>query len=141
MTKSVKTDVLRVTLGNFILGAVMLLVFAVADYFYKDGTFFPGAIWGALLGCIYVSLSFLWLAFSVSKNVEKDPENAKKRVSATYTYRLLIMAAVVIIAIKVPVFNWVATIIPLFYQRIVITVVGKMRIKEDNKKEVIVNEP
>lgn len=141
MTKSVKTDVLRVTLGNFILGAVMLIIFAVADYFYKEGTFFPGAIWGALLGCGYVSLSFLWLAFSVSKNVEKDPENAKKRVSATYTYRLLVMAAVIILAVKVPVFNWVATIIPLFYQRIVITVVGKMRVKEDNKKEVIDNEP
>ncbi len=141
MTKSVKTDVLRVTLGNFILGAVMLIVFAVADYFYKEGTFFPGAVWGALLGCGYVSLSFLWLAFSVSKNVEKDPENAKRRVSATYTYRLLFMAAVIIIAIKVPVFNWVATIIPILLQRIIITIVGKMRINEDNKKEVNSNEP
>ncbi|MBQ8002668.1 MAG: ATP synthase subunit I [Clostridia bacterium] len=133
MTKNVKTDVLRVAAGNFILGAVMVLIFALAGYFSIE------VIWGALLGCSFVSLSFLWLAMSVSKNVEKDPENARKRVSATYTYRLLAMALVVVLAIKLPVFNWVAAIIPLFYQRIVITVVGKMRIKEDSEKEVAEN--
>lgn len=136
MTKSVKTDVLRVTLGNFILGAVMIVIFAVVDYFYKKGTFFPGAIWGALLGCSFVSLSFLWLAFSVSKNIEKDPENAQKRVSATYTYRLIATGAMVLIAIKVPIFNPVAAVIPIFYQRFVIMLVGHIRSKED-KKEVI----
>ncbi len=131
MTKSVKTDVLRVTLGNFLLGAIMLVVFV-----FIDTKYFPEAVWGALLGCSYASLSFLWLAFSVSKNVEKDPDNAKKRVAATYTYRLLAMALVVIVAIKSPVFNWVAAVIPLFYQRFVITFVGGLRSKEDAKKEV-----
>lgn len=133
MTKNVKTDVLRVCAGNFILGAVMVLIFAII------GQFSLGVILGAVLGNSFVSLSFLWLAISVSKNVEKDPENARRRVSATYTYRLLAMAAIVVIAIKAPIFNWVATIIPLFYQRIVITVVGKMRAKEDNEKEVAKN--
>ena len=111
----------------------MVIVFAII------GQFSLGVIWGALLGCSFVSLSFLWLAVSVSKNVEKDPENARKRVSATYTYRLLAMAVMVVVAIKLPVFNWVAAILPLFYQRIVITVVGKIRSKEDSKKEVAEN--
>ncbi len=133
MTRSVKTDVLRVCAGNFILGAVMVLIFAVI------GRFSLSVIWGALLGNAFVSLSFFWLAVSVSKNVEKDPENARKRVSATYTYRLLAMAAMVIVAIKLPMFNWVAAVVPLFYQRLVITVVGKLRIKEDSKKEVAEN--
>lgn len=131
MTKSVKTDVLRVAVGNFILGALMLVVFAIVDTKY-----FPEALWGALLGCSYTSLSFLWLAFSVSKNVEKDPENAKKRVAATYTYRLLAMAAVIIVSIKVEAFNWIATVVPILCQRIIIEVVGAMRSKEDAKKEV-----
>lgn len=131
MTQSVKTDVKRVTIGNFILGALMLVVFALVDTKY-----FPGAIWGALLGCSYVSLSFLWLAISVSRNVEKDPDNAKKRVAATYTYRLLAMAAVIILSIKVDCFNWVATIIPILCQRIVVEIVGAMRSKENEKKEV-----
>ena len=141
MTKSVKTDVLRVTFGNFLLGAIMVGIFALVGFFSSGYTFSVDVIFGALLGCSFVSFSFLWLAISVSKNVEKDPENAKKRVSATYTYRLILMAAVIILAIKAPVFNWVATVIPIFYQRLVITVVGKIRIKEDSKKEVTCNEP
>ena len=128
MTKNVKTDVLRVTAGNFILGAVMVLIFLLA------GQFSLSVLWGALLGNAFVSLSFLWLAVSVSKNVEKDPKNAQQRVSATYTYRLLAAAAVILIAVKFDMFNWVSTVIPLFYQRLVVMVAGKIRAKEDNRE-------
>lgn len=128
MTKNVKTDVLRVTAGNFILGAVMVLIFLLA------GQFSLSVLWGALLGNAFVSLSFLWLAVSVSKNVERDPKNAQQRVSATYTYRLLAAAAVILIAVKFDMFNWVSTVIPLFYQRLVVMVAGKMRAKEDNRE-------
>ncbi|MBQ6795971.1 MAG: ATP synthase subunit I [Clostridia bacterium] len=128
MTKNVKTDVLRVTAGNFILGAVMVLIFALT------GQFSLSVLWGAILGNSFVSLSFLWLAVSVSKNVEKDPKNAQQRVSATYTYRLLAAAAVILIAVKFDMFNWVSTVIPLFYQRIVVMVAGKMRAREDNRE-------
>lgn len=130
MTKNVKTDVKRVAIGNFILGAVMVLIFALVGYFSIE------VVWGALLGCAYVSLSFLWLAISVSKNIEKDPKNAQQRVSATYTFRLICAAAVIILAIKAPVFNAVAAIIPLFYQRFVVMFVGKMRANADNKEVV-----
>ncbi len=129
MTKEIKTDILRVCAGNFILGAVMVLVFLLVGHFsYK-------VILGALLGCSYISLSFCWLAASVTKNIEKDPDNAQKRVSATYTYRLLLAAAMIILAIKAPVFNWVAACIPLFYSRIVIMAVGRRRTKEVKKSE------
>lgn len=134
MTKNVKTDVLRVTLGNFALGIVMVLIFALFGYFSLE------VISGALLGCSFVSLSFLWLAISVSKNVEKDPKNAQARVSATYTFRLLAAAAMIIIAIKLPVFNWLSAIIPLFYQRFVVMAVGHMRSKKTENKEVIQSE-
>lgn len=131
MSKSVKTDVLRVALGNFILAAVEVALFALFGFFSLE------VIFGALLGAAFVSLSFLWLAFSVSKNVEKDPENARKRVSASYTYRLLAACIMIIVAVKAPLFNPLAAIIPLLYQRIVVTVVGNMRCKEDGKKEVV----
>lgn len=130
MTKNVKIDVLRVACGNFILGAVMVLIFALVGYFSLE------VIWGALLGCSFVSLSFLSLAISVSRNVEKDPKNAQQRVSATYTFRLLCAAAMIIIAIKVPAFNAVAAIIPLFYQRFVVMFVGRLRSKEDGSEVI-----
>ena len=55
-------------------------------------------------------------------------------MSATYTYRLLAAAAVILIAVKFDMFNWVSTVIPLFYQRIVVMVAGKMRAREDNRE-------
>ncbi len=131
MSNNIKTDVLRVALGNFILAAVEVALFALFGFFSLE------VLLGALLGAAFVSLSFLWLAFSVSKNVEKDPENARKRVSASYTYRLLAACIMIIVAVKAPLFNPLAAIIPLLYQRIVVTVVGNMRCKEDGKKEVV----
>ncbi len=118
MTKKTLTEVLWVTAGNFILGAVMVLIFALLGFFSIE------VIWGALLGNAFVSLSFLWLAFTVEKAVEKDPQNAKARVSATYTLRLLAAGAMAFAAIKLGCFNSAAAIIPLFYQRIVIMTVG-----------------
>ena len=118
MTKRTITEVLKVAAGNFILGAVMVLVFILIGKFSLE------VIWGALLGNTFVSLSFLWLGFSVERNVQKDPKNAKARVSTTYTLRLLAAAAMVFIAIKVNIFNAAAAIIPLFYQRFVIMAVG-----------------
>lgn len=130
MTKKTWTDVLRVTTGNFILGTVMVLIFALAGYFSLP------VVLGALLGCSFVSLNFLFLAYTVAKNVEKDPENAQKKVSATYTLRLILVGAMVIVAIKFDIFNWLAAIIPLFYQRFVIMFVGRMRANADSKVEV-----
>ncbi|MBR5535607.1 MAG: hypothetical protein IKU60_03055, partial [Clostridia bacterium] len=65
---------------------------------------------------------------------------AQARVSATYTFRLLAAAAMIIVAIKLPFFNWVAAVIPLFYQRFVIMLAGKLRSKENIKEEVIDSE-
>lgn len=130
MIKSVKTDVLRVGLGNFLSGAVMVLIFAVLGYFS------PQVVYGAVLGSAFVTLSFLWLAVSVSKNVERDPKNAQARVSATYTLRLLCAAGMVILAIKSPLFNWAAAVIPLFYQRFVIMIVGHIRSRKNKTSEV-----
>ena len=129
MTKSVRTDVVRVTLGNFLFGAIMVLIFFLVGHFSMP------VIWGALLGNAFISLSFLWLAMSVSKNLEKDPKNAQARVSATYTFRLIAAAIMIIVAIKLPLFNWVAAVIPLFYQRIVIMIAGHIRSKEVNENE------
>ena len=128
MTKRTISEVLKVAAGNFILGAVMVLVFIII------GKFNLSVLWGALLGNAFVSLSFLWLGFSVERNVQKDPKNAQTRVSATYTLRLLAAAAMVFIAIKVNIFNPVAAIIPLFYQRFVIMFIGfRLNKKSDGK--------
>jgi uncharacterized membrane protein len=128
MTKNTLREVARVTAGNFLLGFVMVIIFALI------GKFSLSVVLGALLGNAFVSLSFLWLGFSVEKNVAKDPKNAQARVSATYTLRLLAAAAMIFISIKLPCFNCAAAIIPLFYQRFVIMAVGFISNKKKASK-------
>lgn len=130
MTKKTLIEVCRVAAADFILGAVMVAVFALVGHFSAE------VVWGALLGNAFVALSFLWLGFSVERSVRKDPKNAQARVSATYTLRLLAAAGMIFIAIKLPCFNWGAAVIPLFYQRFVIMAVGFI----SNKKEKTASE-
>lgn len=126
MTKKVKTDVLHVAICDFALGGIMVLIFALAGHFSLD------VVWGALYGCAFVSLSFLQLAISVSKNIKKDPKNAQARVSATYTFRLLCVAAMIIVAVKVPFINWVSACVPLIYNQTVIMAVGYFSARKES---------
>jgi len=118
MTKKTLVEVLMVTVCNFIMGIVMVLVFAVLGYFSLP------VLWGALLGNAFVSVSFLCLGYAVERAVAKNPSNAQARIGATYTLRLLAAAAMIIFAIKSPFINVIAAVLPLFYQRISILAVG-----------------
>ncbi len=130
VTKNVKTDAVRVSLGNFLLGAVMVLIFALSGKISMD------VIWGTLLGCSFVSLSFWWLSYALCRYTAHNPKTAENKVASTYTIRLLLTAAVVILAIRLPFINTLAAIVPLFYQRLVIIAVSRMRSRAD-KKEVV----
>ena len=51
-------------------------------------------------------------------------------MSGTYTLRLLLTAAMVIAAFKIPQINWLAAVIPLLFPRLIIMVLnlkGKIR--------------
>ena len=113
-------------------------------------------ILGALLGCAAAIGNFFWMALSVQKAAEKmngvsvppaeenDDEadqtdkplspqalNAKKGMQVSYTLRMILMVCVALLAVKLPVFSPLAAIIPLFFPRIVIFVLGFMMRKED----------
>ncbi|MBQ4137513.1 MAG: ATP synthase subunit I [Clostridia bacterium] len=99
MTKEVWSNIFKVSLGVLLLNAVVTAVIAFTPYF--DYTI----VTGALLGTLGASLSFTFLGYVVSKAVEKDEKNAQHYVQASYTARLVFMAIVIIIGIKLPYFN------------------------------------
>lgn len=107
-----------VTVGIFALSAVVVIIVAFTPYY--DHT----VALGALLGALGASLNFLFLGFVVSKAVEKDESKAGSYAQATYTVRLLFMAAVIIIGIKLPYFNGYATALPFLLIRPVIMLVN-----------------
>ena len=102
-------------IGVLIMTAIMVAVFALIGKFsYK-------VITGAVLGATVTIINHLFLTYSVVRIVEKeDAGNGKSFMKLSYLIRLAIIAVTIIVAIKVPVFNYIAVAIPFLFPRIVI---------------------
>lgn len=115
MSKALKKEAITMTVGMVVLCAIMLAVFAVLGYYDSR------ALLGALLGGTYAVINFILLGITVQLSTKKKSAKAAQSfMGASYTLRLVLTAAVVIIGIKVDIFNYVAVFIPLFFPRIVI---------------------
>ena len=113
--QAVKTETKHIATGVTAMTAVMVVVFAVI------GRFDYTVLLGALLGGGFAVLNFFLMAMAVQRSVSQgDPARARKITQSSYTKRLLLLAAVLVVGIKVPYFHWVATIIPPFFPRITI---------------------
>ena len=118
MTSELKKSTLKVILFLFAASVISVAVMAFFEFF--DYT----VITGVLLGFAGAALNFLFLAIAVSKSVEKDEKGAKNFVQATYTGRLLFMALIIVLGIKLPYFNGYTTVIPFVLVRPVIMLIG-----------------
>lgn len=119
MTKnnSVYKEALKVSITVFIFGVIEFVLFTIFMSLRAD------ILLGVLYGCAFVCLNFFYLSRCVKKAAEKSPNAAKAYMASTYTVRMLFTAAAVIIAVNVPQIHFWAAIIPLFFQRIAVTIV------------------
>ena len=137
---TVRKETLRIAKGTAILSVIMVLVFALLKKF--DYT----VLLGALLGTCTAVLNFFLLGLSVQKaadmmkGVEMPPEpeedengeqppappppaevtQAKQRMQLSYTGRMIMQGAVGILALSLPCFHAVATVLPLLFPRLMI---------------------
>ena len=115
----IQKETLRIALGVG-LGTVAMLV-----VFFLLGKFDVTVLWGAILGGGFAVLNFFLLGLSVQYTTSQ--ENTKKAQSfmqMSYSFRLLLSAAVILIGILFPCFHWVAVVIPLIFPRLVILILG-----------------
>lgn len=113
--KNLLKEVKKMAIGVFLLSLIMVGIFAICGFFKIQ------VVLGALLGASVCVLNYLILAYCVGQSVEKGEKGARNYISGTYTLRMLIIAAAIIVAIKMPqYFNYVATAIPFLFPRIVI---------------------
>lgn len=117
-SNDMRANIIKVSMGVLILTALMLVIFAVIKKF--DIT----VLWGALLGCGFTILSFLMLSVSVQMSVDRSKNGAQGLMGISYTVRLMLTATMVILAIKLPVFNYIAAVIPLIFPRLVIMILN-----------------
>ena len=108
-------DILPVMLGELLLTGIMLGVYALI------GRFSVKVLWSALLGAGVVLLNFSVMIFALLKAEKRgSPEKGQLYVRATYALRLLLLAAVLILALKSKVFDPLATALPLCFQPIAV---------------------
>ena len=84
---------------------------------------------GTLYGCVFVSLNFFYLAYSVKKSSAKEESKAKAHMSFTYMVRMLLTGVMVIIAAKVKWIHIWAAIIPLLFQRIAVPITASISLR------------
>lgn len=97
-----------------------------------------------LLGGACAIVCFLLLGLTVQHIVEEgaaDQKRGKKRMRVSYLLRLLLMAAVFIVAVEAPVFNWVAAAVMLLAPRAVVMIVPAIehfkKKKQDKTQETL----
>ncbi len=108
-------DVFPVMLGELLLTGLMLAVYALI------GKFSLKVLWSAALGAGAVLLNFTVMILALLQAEKRgSPEKGQLYVRATYALRLVLLAAVLILALKSKVFDPLATALPLCFQPIAV---------------------
>ena len=108
-------DVFPVMLGELLLTGVMLAIYALI------GRFSLKVLWSAALGAGAVLLNFTVMILALLQAEKRgSPEKGQLYVRATYALRLVLLAAVLILALKSKVFDPLATALPLCFQPIAV---------------------
>lgn len=138
---AVKQETGKIALGVAALSAAMLLVFLVI------GRFDLSVLLGALLGAAAAVGNFFLMAFSVQQVAEEraavpteaDSDKADKAVrrkmQLSYSGRMLLLGGVAALALLLPCFHPVATVLPFLFPRAVIAVEGLMMRKKESQKK------
>lgn len=114
---AVKKETLRIALGTAIGVAVMLLGFVLF------GRFQLSVLLSGLVGGAVAVFNFLLLGVTVQKvAAQADEARGRKMMQFSYNLRMLLMLIWVILAVALPVFNWVAAALPLLFPRLTIAV-------------------
>ena len=122
-------DILPVMLGELVLVGIMLGVYALL------GRLTGKVLAGAALGAGAVLLNFAVMIFALLGAEKRGtPEKGQLYVRATYALRMLLLAAVLILALKTELFDPLATALPLCFQPVAVWLFELFRKKGENAK-------
>lgn len=128
----VKKENLYMLIGSVICTAVVQLVFLIAGKY--DYTVALGGLWGLFI----TVLNFFIMTVAIQRAVElSDEQTAKMKIQASYTKRMLLMVALMVVGVVVPQINWIPVLISVFYPRIVITVRGGIASLKNKNTEAV----
>ena len=120
-----------IALWSLVFSAVMQAVFLIIGMW--DYT----VLLGNLLGYAAIVLNYFGIGLTVQKALTKETKEAKQTMQLSSTVRMLLLFGVAVIGVTVPVFHMVASLIPLLFPRIAITLrmFGNKNQVEEGKNE------
>ena len=129
--KYVFSQVLTVLIGELLLSALMVGVFAILGHFDLS------VVLGAAAGSVIATLNHLVLVLSVmaaSEKAEKqDVKGGQALVQMSYMGRLIGLFLILVLCAKSGIFNLIALVIPLVFTRPILTITEKYNKKGGNE--------
>ena len=118
--KFILSQFLTVLIGELILSALMVTVFAVLGYFDLS------VVTGAAAGSVIASLNHLVLILGVmaasAKAEKQDVKGGQSLIQLSYMGRLIGLFLILVLCAKSGVFNLIALVIPLVFTRPILTI-------------------
>lgn len=107
-------ETIYIAVSSLILSALLQAVFLII------GKWDYTILLGNILGYVAAVGNFLTMGLSVQKAVEMNEKDAKARMKASQSFRMLFLFIIAVIGYAVPVFNTIAVVIPLLFPRVAI---------------------
>jgi amino acid permease len=107
-------ETIYIAVSSLILSALLQAVFLII------GKWDYTILLGNILGYVAAAGNFLTMGLSVQKAVEMNEKDAKARMKASQSFRMLFLFIIAVIGYAVPVFNTIAVVIPLLFPRVAI---------------------
>ncbi|WP_373216352.1 ATP synthase subunit I [Ruminococcus sp. 5_1_39BFAA] len=123
---AVRTETKRVAVGTFTCVILMWVVFGILHVIMPEQVPFDyTVILGGLGGGIIAVLNFFLMGLTVQKVVSlTDEGDARNKMKASYSQRMMLQLLWGVAAIAVPCFQFAAGLLPLLFPNIVIKAVG-----------------
>ncbi|MBR4875449.1 MAG: ATP synthase subunit I [Clostridia bacterium] len=122
MSDVVKKEAGYIAAGTILLSALVQIVWAIV-YTY-DSSVFIGGLWGGTVAI----LNFVLMGIAVQKVAnETDQMSAKRRMQASYQFRMMLIIFTTVLAVIIPGVNWMMVAVSLFFPRLTILVMPLFR--------------
>ena len=118
--KYILSQSLTMLIGELLLSAVMVAVFAVLGY-YETGVLL-GAVVGSLVATLNHTVLIIGVLSASKKAENQDVKGGQAAIQMSYMGRLLGLFLILVLCAKSGVFNLLALVIPLLFARPLLTV-------------------
>ena len=118
--KYVFTQAAIVLLGELVLSALMVGIFALLGYF--DFSVVLGAAAGSLIAAVNHLVLVLGVIVAAEKAEKQDVKGGQMLVQMSYLGRLIGLFLILVVCAKSGIFNLIALVIPLVFTRPILTI-------------------